>query len=153
MSLSIDSITSALSDAALVLGAFDAVNSHEAKNPPGTGTTCEIVFSGFELLANRSGLDVVSFKLTYKVRIRTTWAQQPTDGIDPALLKACDALLASYIGGFTLEGNSNAIDLLGMAGGTPISAQSGYIDQGGVMYRIVEITLPLIVDDLWTEAA
>lgn len=152
MTLSIDAITGALADKALVLGVFDTVNSHEVKNPPGTGITCEIVFGAFELVASRSGLQDVSFKLTYKVRLRTTWAQQPTDGIDPALLKACDALLASYIGGVTLGGLTNAIDLLGLAGGTPIAAQSGYIDQGGVMYRIVEITLPLIVDDLWTEA-
>jgi hypothetical protein len=153
VSLSIDSITSALSSSAQALGVFDTVNSYEVKNPPGTGITCEIVFGSFELVPTRSGLQDVSFKLTYKVRIRTTWAQQPTDGIDPALLKACDVLLASYIGGFTLGGNTNAIDLLGLTGGTPITAQSGYIDQGGVMYRIVEITLPLIVDDLWTEAA
>jgi hypothetical protein len=153
VTLSIDSITTALSDAALVLGVFDTVNGHEVKSPPGNGITLEIVFGTFELVANRSGLDDVSFKLVYKARMRTPWAQQPTDGIDPSLLKACDALLASYIGGFTLEGNVTAVDVLGMAGGTPISAQSGYIDQGGVMYRIVEITLPLIVDDLWSESA
>lgn len=152
MTLSIESITSALADQALVLGVFDTVNGHEVKSPPGNGITLEIVFGTFELVATRSGLGDVSFKLTFKVRLRTPWAQQPTDGIDPALLKACDALLAEYIGGFTLEGNATAIDLLGMAGGTPISAASGYIDQGGTMYRIVEITLPLIVDDLWTEA-
>lgn len=153
MTLSIDSIASALGDKALALGVFDTVTGHEVKSPPGTGITCEIVFGTFELIPTRSGLEDVSFKLVFKVRLRTTWAQQPADAVDPSLLKACDALLASYIGGFTLGGLTNAIDLLGLAGGTPISAGSGYIDQGGVMYRIVEITLPLIVDDLWTEAA
>lgn len=153
MTLSIDSITSALESAAQALGVFDSVNGYEVKSPPGNGVHCEIVFGLFELVPVRSGLQDVSFKLTYKVRLRTPWAQQPTEGIDPSLLKACDALLASYIGGFTLSGNVNAVDLLGLAGGTPISANSGYIDQGGVMFRIVEITLPLIVDDLWTEAA
>lgn len=152
MTLSIDAITSALADKALILGVFDSVTGHEVKSPPGTGIICEIVFGTFNLEPNRSGLDTVSFKLVFRVRMRTTWAQQPADAIDPALLKAADALLASYCGGFTLGGLTNAIDLLGLAGGTPISAQSGYIDQGGTKYRIIEITLPVLVDDLWQES-
>ena len=44
------------------------------------------------------------------------------------------------------------VDLLGMAG-SPLGAQAGYINQDGALYRVMTITLPLLITDAWTQAA
>lgn len=152
MTLSIDAITTALGDHAATLGVFETVSGHEVKNPPTSGVSAEIFIANFELVPGRSGLAVASTKLLYTVRLRTSFNTKPADAADSNLMRAVDALMTAYCGDFDLEGLITAVDLLGAAG-TAISGRSGYIDQAGKLDRIVEITLPLIVDDVWTEAA
>jgi hypothetical protein len=43
------------------------------------------------------------------------------------------------------------VDLLGQFG-TPLSAQAGYVNQDGRLFRIMTITLPLVVNDVWGQA-
>ena len=152
MTLQADQILAALKDHAMQQG-FETVYTHETKSPAGPGVHCEIVASGFELNAGRSGLDTTSVRLQFRVRLKTTWTQKPADDVDSRLLKALDPLMSSYIAGFTLGGLTAAVAILGDAGGQPIVGQFGYIDQGGVTFRTIEFPLPLLVDDLWTEAA
>lgn len=152
MALSVDAIAAALKDHAMTLGLFETVSGHEVKNAPGLGMHCEIFFNRFELGANRSGLSVVSTKLIFSARLRTSFLNQPEDAIEASLLKAVDGLMTSYIGGLTLGGLIVDLDVFGMTGGTPIAGQAGYIDHGGKKFRVIDIDLPLLVDDLWTEA-
>lgn len=152
MTLQTSQILGALRDHAMQLGVFETVSGHEAKVPPGTGVHYEIFGGGFDLTPMRSGLDSTSVKLTFRARLRTTWNQQPADDTDTRLFNALDPLMASYIAGFTLGGLTAALDILGMGGSGPVAGQFGYLDQNSVMFRTVEFQLPLLVDDLWTEA-
>jgi hypothetical protein len=34
----------------------------------------------------------------------------------------------------------------------PLAWEAGYLNVGGGMYRILDITLPLVINDVWTEA-
>lgn len=153
MSLAVDQIIPALRDHAQQLGVFETVQGHEAKVSPGTGVHCEIFGGGFGLVPSKSGLDSVSLRLTFRIRLRTSWLQQPADDVDSRLLKCLDPLMASYIAGFTLGGLVESLDILGAGGGGSVQGQFGYLDQGDGKYRTVEFQLPLLVDDLWTEAA
>lgn len=153
MTLQADQILAALNDHVLTLNVCDTVSGHETKAPPGTGVHCEMFGGGFECVPARSGLGVVAVKLLWRMRLRTSWMQKPADDIDHRLLKVLDPIMTSFIGGFTLGGTVVAFDVLGAAGGSPVTGQFGYLDQGGQMFRTVEAQLPLIVDDLWTEAA
>ena len=42
------------------------------------------------------------------------------------------------------------VDLLGQTG-RALSAQAGYLEQDSKLFRVVVITLPLIVNDLWDQ--
>ena len=72
--------------------------------------------------------------------------------IDPNVIKAADVLMTAYTGDFALGGTIRKIDLLG-AHGAALQAQAGYVTIGQTMYRCMDITLPLIINDLWRQAA
>jgi hypothetical protein len=70
------------------------------------------------------------------VRLYAGLFTEPGDAIDPTLMQALDALLASYSGDFTLDGSVREVDLLGQYG-DPLSAKAGYMLQSGTEYRVM----------------
>jgi hypothetical protein len=77
--------------------------------------------------------------------------QEPQDAIDPGVAAAVDALMAAYSGDFEFGSNVRNVDLLGSAG-VPLAAEAGYLNVSGTMYRVMTITLPLIINDLWSQS-
>ncbi len=150
MSLGTRSILDVVVTHAMTLGVFAKVNTHEYKSPPGKGLYCEIWAE--TIAPARSGLNVTSAVLTLNVRIRSDMIAEPQDGIDPAILDAVDLLMDAYTGDFELGSKARNIDLL--AGSTPgLRADAGYLDQGGKLFRIVVITMPIIINDVWNQEA
>lgn len=133
------------------LGLFDAVTSHEPKNAPGNGLWCAVWVQDISPIPS-SGLASVSGRVELRIRIGSSMLQEPQDSIDPAILTAVAVMLGDYSGHFTLGATVRAIDLIGMEG-TPMKAQAGYVTIGNTMFRVMEITFPALINDLWTEAA
>jgi len=77
--------------------------------------------------------------------------QEPQDAIDTNIMTAVDALMAAYSSDFDLGGLVRNVDLLG-AHGDPLAADAGYLEQDKRLYRVVVISLPLICNDLYTQA-
>lgn len=150
MALDITSLLDAVVSHAAASGHFKAVNGHEPANPPGHGLTCA-VWADRVTAVRTSGLNSLSVLLAFNLRIYTSARQEPLDSIDPNLLAAVDALCAAYTGDFTLGGLVRQVDLLGQHG-QPLDVRAGYIQQDGQLYRVATITLPVVVNDLWTEA-
>ncbi|MFH9248235.1 hypothetical protein ACH4LK_22740 [Streptomyces lydicus] len=150
MALDIAGLTDALTSHAMSLGYFEQVNGHEPKNAPGYGLTAAVWANQVQTIRS-SGLASVSALLVFNVRIYTSAQSLPADAIDPDMLTAVDALCAAYSGDFTLGGLLRHIDLLG-AHGQPLDVQAGYIQQDGALYRVMTITVPCVVNDLWEEA-
>ncbi|MEV6181350.1 hypothetical protein [Streptomyces sp. NPDC052015] len=151
MALDIRTILAAVESHALSSGYFVAVNGHEPKSPPPTGITAAVWVEQIGPARGASGLDSTTARLALYVRLYSSLVQQPADAIDPDLMTALDALMAAYSGDFTLGGLVRNVDLRGQHG-DPLSARAGYLAEGGAEYRVLTITLPLIVNDLWTEA-
>jgi hypothetical protein len=152
MALDIRTILDAVESHALASGYFAQVNGHEPKSPPTSGITCAVWVEQIGPARGSSGLTSTSARLTLFVRLYSSMVQQPADAIDPDLMTALDALMAAYSGDFTLGGLIRHVDLLG-AYGDPLSARAGYLAEGGAEYRVLTITLPLIVSDLWEQVA
>lgn len=150
MTLSVASITASVQSHAMQLGLFEIVTLHEPKAKPEAGLTCAIWADQIKPAAATSGLNSTSALVVMSVRLYTPMLQQPYDAIDSDMLAAVDALLGVYSGAFTLEGQLQRVDLLGEFG-TPLSAQAGYVNQDGRLFRIMTITLPLVVNDLWSQ--
>src|SRR6266567_1056016 len=75
----------------------------------------------------------------------------PQDGIDPDLLAAMCRLMEAYSEGFTLGGIVRNVDIFG-AEGEPLAAQAGYIQHDNRLFRVMELTLAIVLSDMWTEA-
>lgn len=151
----VDDIFSAVVSHAAASGYFERVNQHEPKNAPGNGLTCAIWLQDVSPVGAISGLNSTSGRLLFSVRVYGNMIQEPQDEIDPNVMKAVVHLLGLYSGDFSLDGLIKNVDLLG-AHGIPMRAQAGYQSIGrdrANLYRIMTITLPLIVNDLWEQVA
>ena len=157
-----------VTDHLLTLGVFDKVNGHEPKSAPGKGFTAAVWIQEIAPIQS-SGLAIGSGRIEFNVRIYTNMFSDPPDAIDPDMAHCVDACFDSYSGDFLLDRTGilddlriigegsilneiRCVDLLG-AYGTPLRAVAGYITLDGKTYRVMTITLPVIVNDIWQQVA
>ena len=152
MSVDLAPLVDAAVSHALTTGLFEKVNGHEPKSAPGSGLTAAVWAQSIGPVQS-SGLSSSSGRVELNVRIYTNMLSEPQDAIDPRMIAATSTLLSQYSGDFDLgvTGVRN-VDLLGLAG-VPLSAQAGYLNQDGKLYRVMTLTLPVIVNDVWDQAA
>ena len=147
----IDNIHNGMLTVALESGYFTSVNSHEPTSAPAgldmfAAVWCQLI----KPVPARSGLNKTSGMLIYNLRMYTN-QMEDQDYIDPQMLRATSDLMRRYSGRFALGGLICAIDLLG-AYDIPLSAVAGYLQLGTTKYRVMTLTIPMIVDNLFTQA-
>lgn len=157
MALNTQAIVDQVASHAAATGHFERVNQHEPASSPGHGLTAAVWVSRIHPVARASGLAATSARLALLIRVYSSDTQEPRDAIDPVMMDAVDALLAAYSGDFELGGQVRNVDLLG-AHGVGLSAEAGYqpvrTESGAtVTYRVMTITLPLIINDVWAQEA
>ena len=128
------------------LAIFQATATHDPWNAPGNRLFCSITLGPVRPVTS-SGLASVSGQVTLLVRVWAGAEQKPTDNIDPEVLAATCALMGAFAGGFTLGGTVRDIDLMAM------SAQPAYVDFEGKPFRTMEIQLPIVINDMFSESA
>jgi hypothetical protein len=148
--MNVTAILDGLVSHALTLGLFERVNQHEPKSAPGNGLTAAVWADEIGPDPESSGLASTSGVVTFLVRLYTSMLSEPQDAIDPQLLSAVDALMTAYSGDFDLSGSARCVDLLGQSGAT-LSAKAGYLNQDSKIYRVMTITVPVIVNDVWSQ--
>lgn len=148
----VESLFDHVQSAALALGVFETVNTHEPLSAPGNGVRAALWVDSIAPAPRGSGLSATSGIVTLLLRCYANAIQQEPDAIDPNLLSAVSALLGQFSGEFTFGGTVREVDLLGMYG-RALSAQAGYITQDSKVYRIFTVTVPVVVNDLWTQEA
>lgn len=152
MALNSQAIIDALASHAAASGHFDLVNQHEPKTAPGRGLHAAVWLDRIEPARGRSGLTATTARLVMNVRIYQNFIKEPQDMIDPSVMEAADALFTAYTGDFTLGATAAFIDVLGMTQGHPLFGQSGYINIDNRVYRVFTMTVPVIINDAWTQS-
>lgn len=150
MSLDVSGIYAQVVSHAKRLGVFQHVLTHEPKGAPPSGLTCCIWLKSLETVGEVSGLASTSVRLELSLRLYENFKAQPEDEIDKRLLDATSKLMDAYNGDFQLGDEAMEIDIFG-AYGDKLASQGGYIELGGSMYRVVEITLPIIIPDVYQQ--
>ena len=150
MSLNTTGLFAALSSHAQTLGVFDRVNEHEPMNAPKNGLTCAFWFVRLAPFPAGSGLSSTSGLVVFSARIYKP-TQLPQGSEDADVMAAADALMAAYSGDFALGGLVRNVDLLGQSG-MQLSAQAGWLPFGDTTFRTIDVTIPMIINDLWTQA-
>lgn len=130
------------------LGVFPAdVPTHDPESPPPQGQLfCSIALGPVRAITS-SGLAAVSGQVTLMVHVWSGARNRPTDSVDPAVLGATCLLMGAFAGGFTLGGTVRDIALMQM------SAAPGYVNFEGKEFRVMSITLPIEVNDMFAEVA
>lgn len=150
MAIGIQSILDVVSSHALSSGLFQAVNTHEPKSAPPNGAPLCAMWAN-DVRPTSSGLASVSVMVSLNICIYSSFIQQPADMIDPNIVNVVDTLLEAYVGDFTLGGNARSIDVFG-AHGEGLYVKAGYLNIDGKIFRVMTIFLPIIVNDVFTEA-
>jgi len=144
-----DLVTNAVASHASGSGNFDAVNRFEPKSAPGNGLTCSVWVQSIRPAP--SGLISTSVRFEMMVRLYSPMLEEPQDLIDPNLSGAAWDLMTAYSGDFTLGGLVESVDLLGKAG-EPLSWEAGYVQIERPLFRIISITLPVVINDAFDQA-
>jgi hypothetical protein len=134
------------------LNIFEVVIQHEPKARPVGLPACAVWTQELRPVAAVSGLSSTSGRLSLRARIYLNFLGKPEDRIDPELVRLTSTLLGAYTGGFTFAGTVMEIDLLG-AYGESLSATAGYIHHDDTVFRVMEISLPVIIENLWIQGA
>ena len=146
----VNALVASVESIAMQLGIFETVNFHEPKSPPGSGTRLAIWVQEISPLAGASGLASTSGYVVLTAQVYGNMLQKPEDQVDPAMMTAATALIGAFSADFTLGGTVRNIDLLGSYG-QHLAAQAGYVSVGSQMYRVMTITIPCIVNDMWSQ--
>lgn len=152
--IDVKAIITAVASHAADSGLFDAGTlTHEPRNPVLNGLLAAVLLGPLEPYPAGSGLGASTVVQVLTLRLYSPLSQEPYDAIDPALLAATAAMMAAYSGDFELGGVSTVrnIDLLGESG-TKLRAAPGYITQDGKIQRVMNITIPVIVNDAWGQS-
>lgn len=140
----------AMQSTAQKLAIFEDVILHEPKAAPQSLPTLALWLGPLTPLGAASGLSATAVRIALRGRIYISDLQKPEDAIDGKLLMLASQLLGAFSGGFTLGGQVELIDLLGIYGES-MASQPGYIDHDSKFFRVQELTLPLIIDALWEQ--
>lgn len=146
----IPAIQAGLISHALGLGLFSDVSGHEPKAAPIGGVHGALWVDEIGPARARSGLTSTTIRLGFNFRVGANMLDEPQDDIDVKVLVAASALMSAYSNDFELGGQVMEIDLLG-AHGIPLSAKAGYLNQDSKLYRVMVITIPLIVNDVFAQ--
>lgn len=150
--LNTDAMVDGIVSNALQLGLFDQVNLHEPKRSPGAGMTAYVFPDRIQPYSAASGLNATTVVIVFIFRIYQNMLSEPQDNIDPNLIKAVDILMMQYSQEFTLAGQVRNIDLLGEFG-TALSANAGYVNLDGKIFRIMDVNIPVIINDAFSQEA
>lgn len=145
-------LTDAIVSMAQKTGLFAAVAGHEPASLPTSGVAAAVWLQSIGPAKRISGLSATAARVEFRLRIYTPMITGNMDAIDPAMATATSQMMALLSADFTLSGEIFAADLLGEHG-TPLSAKADYYRQADQFYRIIDIAIPLAVDNVWTQGA
>lgn len=140
---------------ALGSGRFESINGHEPKNSPGTGVT-GAVWMGPLMPIKKSGLAATSYCLSLMFRVYMDFKSQPFDSIDPTVTSAIIDMMSYVTGDFSFQslGFVRNVDLIGQPDVSDgLTAIPGYVEIDRVIYRIVTLTIPVVINDMFVQTS
>lgn len=139
---------SALSSALKATGVFEAVVSAEPKSSPPTKGMSVALFLA-SIGPGEITLSQASAVYTFTVRIFLNALGQSPEALELAIAAGVDTIMDKLAEDFTLGDSIRAPDFGGIFG-TQVGGETGYIEVNGNMFRVFDLTVPLIVNDAWS---
>lgn len=153
MAINLSALLDPIVSHALAAGVFDEVQTHEPKSAPGTGLTFAVFVNAIAPAVGGSGLTATTVRVELIGRIYKPFLSQPEDLIDSNVTDALDILFTAYSGDFDLGDTTHmGIDLMGSYG-TGLAMRAGYQTIDKNVFRIFDISIPIIVNDAFVQGA
>lgn len=153
MAINLSALLDPIVSHALAAGVFDEVQTHEPKSAPGNGLTYAVFVNAIAPAIGGSGLTATTVRVELIGRIYKPFVSQPEDLIDSNVTDALDILFDAYSGDFEMGGTTHTgIDLLG-AYGQGLAMRAGYQTIDKTVFRVLDITIPIIVNDAFVQGA
>ncbi|UVS81845.1 hypothetical protein [Actinokineospora sp. UTMC 2448] len=151
--LPIDDVLNAVVSHAESLGAFERVNGFEPGAPPGPGLHAAVWVQDITPVPRASGLAATSVRLELALRTYSRVEVEPPDEVDPTMTRAIGQLMTALTADFDLGGTVRNVDVLG-AHGPALGAQAGYsrFPASGELYRVMTLTIPVIINDVFPQS-
>tara|TARA_Y100000310_G_scaffold317160_1_gene369703 strand:- start:2194 stop:2646 length:453 start_codon:yes stop_codon:yes gene_type:complete len=150
MAFAIKATLQAVQSYLMASGYFSEVSVGEPKQPVEGELTAALFMSSATVaeltLATTIELHVAT------IRVYGDMLREPTEEIEFGLAEVVQDVGSDLLGEYDLGATIRNVDAGGQYG-TPMSTNWGHVEVSGKMYRIADITLPLIVDDSATFAA
>ena len=134
-------------------GLFQRVLGHEPRSAPGGGFSYALWLGPVTPVPGLGGLTATAGRVEIQARIYVPFLEKSEDQIETDMMRHVLQMIGFYSGEFTAGGTVYAIDLEGMHGAPLESGTVGYIDLGGTILRVAELMIPVLIDNLWTQAA
>ena len=129
------------------LGLFSTVQIDEPKQPVGRGLHAAIYMQSVSITTIYLGGDTRESHVVQLRVYKDMLAEypDPQNSLEAELTSVVSKLMSNLLGDTDLESSVMSIDAGGIDG-TSMTATYGYLSLGGVMYRVVDISIPLIVN-------
>jgi hypothetical protein len=134
-------------------GLFTDVIGYEPKAPvPTEPLYGAVIVTRIQPTTVFTSLNGTACMCSATLRLYRNMLTEPQADGEVKILSATEHMIGVYSGSFTLDGAVDFIDLLGAnEHNTKLEATLGYGVLGQTMYRISDITVPLVLDDTWTQ--
>jgi hypothetical protein len=134
-------------------GKFEAVVDHEPLSAPTESLTAAVFIADpFAPISESSGLAAADARLVIMVRIMRRALTEPLGDVDLDALDAADAVMDALAGGFTLGNTARAVDVLGESG-QGLQVLPGYATIDKTIFRLMDIIVPVMINNVWTYGA
>lgn len=134
------------------LGDFEQVIGHEPRSAPVSLPAMAVWYAGLGPARGASGLAATSARLEFRGRIYLNAQAKDEDKNEQRLLYLSALVMGAYNSAFTLNGEAMAVDLLG-GWGNPLEAVPGWLAHDSKEFRVAEVTIPVILTDVWAQVA
>lgn len=135
------------------LGAFRSnVIQHEPRTAPSADPALALWWASITPPKGYSGLAATSARVEFGGRVYLNYRRRAEEDTDPLLLTLVSQVLGAFTGAFTLDGDVAFVDLQG-AYGAPLAATAAYANYDGSEFRVADLVIPVIADDVWTQEA
>lgn len=153
MALSSEPIAAAIRSHIAAGGHVGTVFGHEPKSAPVAPgeIAAGVWFQELGPTGSNSSLNATDALVIFMARFYLPMLSEPQDSIDPRSVAAVEDLLGRLDGDFTLGGVCDYVDLLGMTGQS-LRCTAGYVEIDRVLQRVIDVTIPVVVNDVWTQA-
>lgn len=150
MSAGVGTILKRLLSHARLSGKPERARISEYKTPPGDGLSFAVWLQGLGSAPDAGGLGVTAALLHVTTRWYMPMLHRPEEDIEIKIGDAADAYLARLNVDYGLGGAVRNVDILGEFG-DPLAWSFGYVMIDKTMYRIADLPLMMVINDVWTQ--